>query len=472
MSKSTTWRAALAFAVVAGLVRFAVKKSSDDTRVVDPAALARILASASAAAASRAAPPDAGDAGEARAAFAEEIGRAAKEATPGLTVRFVSEGFLLEWEKGDLRGEYYLERTYREYTTLPVTDRASFVRKRAASIGVPLVPSKFVDANAKLVPVVRERISYEVGRIMASPKPHVALHAEPPHVVLTDDLWGVLAYETEDQFVRIDAPVLKSWNVSFEKLWPEALARLEQRSRAGSTYIVDGVRELRFGDGNDSARVLLSPLLDKQPLAGGAVVAMPKEDVLLVAGADDGPALRALVNRLTMEWDLGNQNARVLRVGGGKTAPFVVEASNPIHERLADLRKSTEQRDERLQREALRRRLGAEEDAPFVASLFRVKHKDTNAEFSYVVHSEGVTSLLPRADYVVFKRVDVAKNTATTLGCAAWATVYPLMKDRWKETPLYPARWLATALPNAKELKDVTCDQPALRGDEATKPAP
>jgi hypothetical protein len=363
-------------------------------------------------------------------------------------------------------------RAYREYATLPEIDRAAFVRKRAASIGVSPVSAALSDAEAKLVPVVRERISYEVARIMASPKPHVALQPEPPHIALTDDLWGVLAYETDDQFVRIDASVLKAWNASFEKLWPQALARLEQRSRAGSTHVVDGVRELRFGDGNDSARALLTPLLDKQGLAGGAVVAMPKEDVLLAAGADDGPALSALANRLAAEWDLGNQNARVVRVGGGVTAPFAVDASSPLRATLADLRTSTEQREERLQREALRRRLGSGEDAPFVASLFRVKQKDTNAEFSYVVHSEVVTSLLPRADYVVFRRVDVAKNTATTLGCAAWATAYPLMKDRWKETPLHPSRWLATALPNAKELKEITCDQPALRGDAATTPAP
>jgi hypothetical protein len=302
----------------------------------------------------------------------------------------------------------------------------------------------------------------------------VALHAEPPHVALSEDLWAVLAYETDDRFVRIEAGTLRDWKVSFDAVWPAAVKRLEERSRAGSTHEIEGARELRFGDGNDSARVLVPSALAKEPLTGGVVAAMPNEALLLLAGAGDPRSLDALAGRLLAEWDRGNQNARVVRVSDdGKVAPLVLDASSPEHARLLDLQRSTEQREERLQREALRRRLGDGEDAPFVASLFRVRNRETGAELSFVVHSEEVTSLLPRADYVVWKRVDMTNHTATTLACAPWSKAYPLMKPRWKETPLHPARWLAATLPTDKELKELGCDQPMLRGEDRTgKTAP
>ena len=416
-------------------------------------------------------PAGAGDADadeQGRQAFGEEMERAAKAADPARTVQLVADRFSLEWEKGELRGEYRLDRSYREYAKLPDAERAAFVRKRAAGIAGPQLPATFAEAEAKLVPIVRERISYEVARIMASPKPHVALRPEPPHVALTDDLWGVLAYETEDQFLRIEAEVLGGWNVSFDKVWPEAVERLEQRSQAGTTYVVDGVRELRFKDGNDSARVLFPSLLAKQPLPGGAVAAMPKEDMLLVAGAEDGEALQALGKRLLGEWDRGAQNARLVRVGEGKATPFAPTGPKPLEAMFTDLRRSTEQRDEGLQREALKKRLGEGEDAPFVTTVMRAKNPTTDVELTVVVHTEGVDSLIARADYVWFKRVDVEKRTATTLGCGAWDAVYPLMKGRWKETPLHPARWLATSLPTAKELKGLRCDHPALRDPPGT----
>lgn len=332
-SKTTPFLVTVAIIMVGMAVSRASKCGASDPVDLSrqQAAFAAIVASASAAAASARAADGGGahvaevaegDGGGVDAdarAFADEMTRAAKASAPDLVVHFDDDHFTLEWDRGALHGEYRLGRSYEEYRKLAAADRAAYVQKRAAAITGPSLPGTFADAEAKLVPVVRERISYEVARIMASPKPWSALRPESPHVAVTEDLWGVLAFETDDSFVRIESETLAKWNVDFDKVWPDALKRLEERSQQGATFMVGGVRELRFKDGNDSARVLLPSLIAKQPLAGGAVVAIPRDDLLLVAGANDEPALRALTERLRAEWDRGAQNARVLRVRAPRT---------------------------------------------------------------------------------------------------------------------------------------------------------
>lgn len=404
-----------------------------------------------------------------RAAFAEDMAEAIRAAQPEARVSVDDDRFVITWEKGDARGEVHLDRSYREYAKLPASEREAYVARRAAKVvGAPL-PATFAEADPAIVPLVRERIDYEIARIMASPKPLVELVPEPPHVALTDALWGVLAYETEDQFVRLDAAALARWKVSFDDAWRGALERLAARGTktvpAETGGAAGGVREIAFGDGNDTARVLVPRTISLPALAGDAVFAMPKEDLLLVAGADDTAGLRMLAERLVVEWDRGAQNAHLLRIRDGKAAPFLVDASHPLHAKFADLQASADQRDEELQRDALKERLGEGEDAPFVASIKRVGNEKTHEEFAFVVHTEETPTVLPRADFVVFRRVDLTAKTATTLACGAWDTVFAMMKGRWKETPLRPARWLATELPTAEELKKLGCPHPLLRLD-------
>jgi hypothetical protein len=139
--------------------------------------------------------------------------------------------------------------------------------------------------------------------------------------------------------------------------------------------------------------------------------------------------------------------------------------SAPAYAKFADLRAAAAQRDEKLRREALREKFGEREDVPFVASLMRLGNQARTEEVSFVVHTENTPTLLPRAEWVVFRRVDLAKKTATTLACGRWDAVYEPMQARWKETPLWPRRWLATDLPTEAELRQLGCANPLLAAD-------
>jgi hypothetical protein len=397
-----------------------------------------------------------------RDTFAAEMALAANAAVPGLSARYVDDGFLLEWQKGDSHGEYFLEGPYREYAKLPSASRAEYLRRRARTVPGPELPASLAEARPRIVAVVRERIGVEVARIYAAPDPLVSLPPAPPHVAVTDELWGLLAYETEDQFVRLDAAALGRWGVSFADLWPEAVTKLAARAPT-STRESGGLHELRFDDENESARLLVPATFASLPLQGDPVVASPRQDLLIVAGADDEEGLHALFERLRTEWDDGAQSLRVVRLQGGHVVPFDLEPSHPLHAELRDLQDTADQRDARLEGEALAARLDDAGDAPFVASVKRFSNVDGDEEVSFVVQTEGVPTLLPRADFVVFRGVDVEKKTATTLACAPWAKAIATMRERWKVLPLSPQRWLATDLPTKQELQRLGCPHPALR---------
>ena len=210
---ATNARQLIGFAVAGAIVFLIASRAMKSTALVEaPPSLADSGGAASAPTASTATEtPLSEDEKADRIAFGEAMAAAAKRLSPAMTVRFAADRFTVDWETGDLRGEYFLERSYREYAKLPAADRATYIDKRAASVGAPLVPATFAEAEAHVVPLVRERISYEMARIIAAADPLKALPPEPPHRELTGELWGVLGYETPEQFVRLDAPTLSRW---------------------------------------------------------------------------------------------------------------------------------------------------------------------------------------------------------------------------------------------------------------------
>lgn len=314
------------------------------------------------------------------------------------------------------------------------------------------IPARWADAQPHVVPIVRARLGQEIARLVVEKKPLAELGPLPPHHDLGGGFWGELAYETKKQFIRIPAQQWARWNVSFESAWTDAVKALASRSE---TPLGRGGRALKigqFGDDNDTARVLVPAVFE--PLGTSSlVVAMPRASVLLVADPKDDTALDELAERVLTEHASGDADLHVFTWSAGKLSPFALPPSHRLAAKFLDLERTAYQAEVKAQTEALKTRLGDGEEAPYVASLFRVKNPTTNDEFTYVVHTEGVTTLLPRAEVVCFIRVDDATNRGTPQACASWDKVYARMKDRWTETPIHPARWLVKEFPTGEELR-------------------
>ncbi len=108
--------------------------------------------------------------------------------------------------------------------------------------------------------------------------PSVALVPDQLHVALTvDDGTGVRPVTHDD---------LQAWHTTVEALMPMALNRLEQESDASRWLGIDTVPGMALypaEDGESSARMLILPrLIDDWPLAGVAVIAPTRDQLIAV----------------------------------------------------------------------------------------------------------------------------------------------------------------------------------------------
>jgi hypothetical protein len=341
--------------------------------------------------------------------------------------------------------------------------RDSRTRTTTTDGGDVLTATRDRSVDEHLVPLVRARVLFENRRIEASPDPLHALVPAPPHVELTPALWASLAYRTKDGLEPLGEGELANLAGPFASVWPAVLARFARDVRDAQDAPVlgaSGVFELSPADGNAAARLLVPSTFAGLPFAGDAVVALPHESRLLVADAASDASLDALANRLKQLWDEAPCDVRAFRVARHGDAGVAV---TPFAWR--DLESSADQYDATRQKEVLERKLGTGDDAPFLASVKRMRNPQTEEEVSFVVQTEEVRTLLAPAGWVDFRKVDLTRHTATTVGCATWESARTLLGARWRETPLWPPRYETLGFPTTEELAKMGCPQTALAYD-------
>jgi hypothetical protein len=91
------------------------------------------------------------------------------------------------------------------------------------------------------------------------------------------------------------------------------------------------------------------------------------------------------------------------------------------------------------------------EYAPFVASYSVLQKKDSEEILSYAVWGEGVDTLLPEADRVVFMQAP-DKN----VGFVPWSRVREVMGAEMEEVPdLYPKRFRVREYPTPEQIEEM-----------------
>ena len=65
------------------------------------------------------------------------------------------------------------------------------------------LPSTYAEAEPKLVPIVRNRVGQENARVVMAKDLPSDLPPVAPHKDLGGDLWGEVALETPDQYIRV-----------------------------------------------------------------------------------------------------------------------------------------------------------------------------------------------------------------------------------------------------------------------------
>src|SRR5262249_16221168 len=142
-----------------------------------------------------------------------------------------------------------------------------------------------------------------------------------------------------------------------------------------------------------------------------------------------------------------------IRWDGDAWVDWLPERSHPLSSRFYDLarRYFLEQYSDQKQ---LVDRLHEQRGIDIFVASYKLVEKTDKSLYSYAVWGDGVKSLLPQTEWVMFARED------GLAAVAHWESVQQLVGRLMQSTENYPARFLVEDFPNDAELKTLGKAEP------------
>ena len=391
-------------------------------------------------------PPD-------RPGFARLMEKALREAGEARPIRFDAPEFRLV--VGGEPGQHcYLGNIYEEYCRASRRQRSDALRRFAQASRqagqLPVSLDRWEDARGHLLPRLRERMYLENRRIslelQGRSAPLLPCRALGEHLVVA------LVYDLPDSMVEIGLDTLARWDVPFDEALDAARDNLWTLSKDRLLPARPGVWRSPWGDNYDASRLLLHDLVWQYPVKGAHVAAAPHRDVLLVTGSEDLDGLRHVLERSLKALDGPRpMGARAVVLEGARWVPLRLPPGHPLHElwrRAETLTQAADCAEQKGLLDALHHRRGHD---LFVATYSATQRPDTGDISSYAVWSEGLTTLLPRADRIAFVQPSRPEREQV-VGMIPWDRVVHAFGNRMAPQNLYPERWRVEDFPPANEI--------------------
>jgi len=192
---------------------------------------------------------------------------------------------------------------------------------------------------------------------------------------------------------------------------------------------------------------------------GDHVAMVPNRDTLLVTGSEDEAGLEEVLRLAEAALEAPRPlSSLLLRLQGNEWLPHLPARDQSLHDRFKLLWLRSLGEDYNEQKAALDRLHKKRDEDIFVASFTVVRHKDTGRAHSYCVWSEGVDSLLPRADLVMLYRPERAGEGPTTVP-ADWERACRVAGELMKPAGLYPERYRVMGFPSEEQLRAMGLDE-------------
>jgi len=382
-----------------------------------------------------------------RAGFGRLMELALREAGETRPIRFDVAEFRLN--VGGERGlQCYLGNIYDEY--LKARDRGAAVKRFARAYRlagtIPETLDRWKDARPKLLPRLRERMYLENRRITLETqgKPVPDLPFRP----LGDHLGATLVYDLPDSMLEITKDALAKWKVSFSDALEAARDNLWEISKDRLLSVRPGLWRSPWADNYDASRLFLHDLVWQFPVKGSHVAIVPNRDTLLVTGSDDAEGLLEILGRAMKAYEGSRpMGARPLLLSGSRWTSLELPPDHPAYAawKRADLLSYAS---DCAEQKGLLDALHQKRDVDlFVATFTATERPDTGEVASYAVWSEGIPTLLPKADKIAFVRRD------KVIGMVPWARVLEAFGKLMSPQGLYPERWKVAGFPDDAALR-------------------
>ena len=345
-------------------------------------------------------------------------------------------------------GRLMLGNAYTAWQRAPRLRRGRVLRHFAAIHELPDAPASIDEARPNLMPRVRDLAYYPIVELQFEDAGGVGgpKHSFQP---LNDVIAVEIVYDHAEAVSTIGSDTLEGWGITFEEALRTARANLRERTGDALRPVVPGVHASFAEDSYDASRLLLTELITRLDMRGDPVAIVPHRDHLLITGSDDEAGLTRIAE--LAEAPLAENHrltGRPVMFREGRWQPFAVPSHHPAADQLRRLELLTEAADYADQQRALQRRVGEE---VYVASLM-IGEDDHGGAASYCSWTEGVPSLLPRADYIAFVTPGKWERDAQVLK-VPWDDAVEIVGSSMRAENLSPERWRVDTFPDEEQLR-------------------
>ena len=375
-------------------------------------------------------------------------------------LKYNSEQFLIE--RGS-EGFINLANLYHEYCQAPRKERRMvldrFIRGCIGTTGFEL-PQDFDDVHPDLLPVVRSRFYLESVALQSRARGGEGFHV-PPQQSIGDHLALSLVYDLPQAMRSIIQEDLDQWDVTFYEALEAARRNLEQMGNVAFASLQgkegDGVYISATGDNYDASRLVMLDLVRKMPVRGDYIAMVPNRDTLVITGSEDSAGLEVMCKLAEESFEKPRPISTIaLRLEGDSWESWLPPRDSTAYAKFHELRLRTigmEYNDQKELLDQIHEKTG--EDV-FVASFSALQNKQTGRISSYSVWSQGIASLLPETDDVVFLRGASDGNEDVQLAAAgSWQRVRDVAGDLMQPQGTYPERYRVLEFPSAQQLEAI-----------------
>lgn len=372
---------------------------------------------------------------------------------------------------GSSNTTFYLDNAFTDYCAAEPRARSGVVQKYVATfVQSKPMPKDFASARGSLLPVVKDPAYYSLASLMlkADGKDTSKLNYVTKEIAA--GLVAGVACDTQHTIMNANVSTLQEWGVSFEEALEIAVLNLRDKTTtAGMKEIVPGLYVSQWGDCYDSARILLPDILHRLSLNGDPVIFVPNRDQLWVTGRYDKAGIGAMLTHgKQSHFEQGHSLSPNLYVhSDGKWEVFVPE-DQELKKLALSMRRQRDGKDYAQQKGYLEKLYKMEKNELFVATCQLYKRKDESL-FSRCVWTNGVESLLPESDLIVFM-VDLKTKELISVD---WKEAVPVVGALMEKEPgMEPVRYRVRKFPNAELVARLREAEQRNSSDSGPDPAP
>lgn len=382
--------------------------------------------------------------------FARKMIEAARGAGYSEQLEYLPDEFRLR--HGD--GAYFnLHNAFRDYQNAERPHRPAVLEGYVATLlrSRDKTSRTFEEVRPLLRPVIRNLAMLEEVRLHHLRSAGRSGDYEVVHRALGKDCVTLLAIDHPESTSTLTKGPEERWGISMD----EALAIARDNLRAATPQafeeVFTGLYIGRWSDGYDISRALLPDVLQRAPVKGQPVFMIPTNDVLLVAGDRDEPALRQMVELSFQAQENGRAvSSQMLTYQDQRIVPFA-SSDEELLARLATLDHLLLQGAYHAQKELLDKIHDERSEDVFVATFMLYELADSGGRtFSMCSWTQTIDSLLPKTDRVAL--VQLGPDGVSHTRLVEWAEITATVGGLLEQVSLYPPRYRTLGFPSPEQL--------------------